>query len=211
MPTHTKHHIRSLSLEDINHGHMWFREPKQSLSCLPGLGSLSPSRARVVGADTSCLTPGLRLSSANGQSSPSVDSISITGTGGKVFSSAGTQTEVGGAFKQGNTCLILDYLLTVISQTYRHTHRHDCTQTNHHGNHDSKSISLLFLGPSLTRHVPMQSTLSSDRLKQEIMQSFVLPHHTTAPGRQQGKCCLPTVLTIMACWVFLPNPIRQTS
>lgn len=131
MPTDTKHHIRSSSLEDINHGHKWFREPKRSLSCLPGLGSLSPSRVRVAGADTSCLTPGLRLSSANGQSSPSVDSISITGTGGKVFSSAGTQTEdgVGGGFKQGNTCLILDYLFTVISQTYRQTHTNTHTGT----------------------------------------------------------------------------------
>lgn len=55
------------------------------------MGSLSPSTVRAVGADTSCLTPGLELSSANGQSSPSVDSMSITGTGGKVFSSARTQ------------------------------------------------------------------------------------------------------------------------
>lgn len=53
----------------------------------PGLGSLSPSRERVDGAETSCLTPGLRLSRANGQSSPSVDNMSIMGTGGKVFSS----------------------------------------------------------------------------------------------------------------------------
>lgn len=57
-------------------------------SCLPGLGSLSPSRTRVVGGEISCLTPGLKLSKANGQSSPSVDSISIVGTGGKIFSSA---------------------------------------------------------------------------------------------------------------------------
>lgn len=53
----------------------------------PCLGSLSPSKARVVEAETSCLTPGLRLSRANGQSNPSVDSISIMGAGGKVFSS----------------------------------------------------------------------------------------------------------------------------
>lgn len=53
----------------------------------PGLGSLSPSKARTVGAETRCLTPGLRLSKANGQSNPSVDSISITGAGGRVFSS----------------------------------------------------------------------------------------------------------------------------
>lgn len=53
----------------------------------PGLGSLSPSKARTAGAETSCFTPGLRLSKANGQSNPSVDSISITGAGGKVFSS----------------------------------------------------------------------------------------------------------------------------
>lgn len=53
----------------------------------PGLGSLSPSKASTVGAETSCLTPGLRLSRAKGQSNPSVDSISITGAGGKVFSS----------------------------------------------------------------------------------------------------------------------------
>lgn len=57
-------------------------------SCLPGLGSLSPSRASVVGGEISCLTPGLKLSNANGQSSPSVDSISIVGAGGKIFSSA---------------------------------------------------------------------------------------------------------------------------
>lgn len=79
--------------------------PKYSLECLPGLGSLSPSKARVVGAKTSCLAPGLRLSRANGQSSPSVDSISIVGTGGKVFSSAGIQTEVKSqkTFRQRNT------------------------------------------------------------------------------------------------------------
>lgn len=53
----------------------------------PGLGSLSPSKARTVGAETSCFTPGLRLSRAKGQSNPSVDSISIVGAGGKVFSS----------------------------------------------------------------------------------------------------------------------------
>lgn len=53
----------------------------------PGLGSLSPSKARGLGAETSCLTPGLRLRRANGQSNPSVDSISIVGTGGTVFSS----------------------------------------------------------------------------------------------------------------------------
>lgn len=70
--------------------------PTHSLACSPGLGSLSPSKARVVGAETSCLTPGLRLSRANGQSTPSVDSISIVGTGGKVFSSAGMETEVKG-------------------------------------------------------------------------------------------------------------------
>ncbi|TNN83219.1 hypothetical protein EYF80_006552 [Liparis tanakae] len=45
-------------------------------------------KARTVGAETSCLTPGLRLSRAKGQSSPSVDSISMVGAGGKVFSSA---------------------------------------------------------------------------------------------------------------------------
>lgn len=43
---------------------------------------------RGVGGETSCLTPGFRLSRANGQSIPSVDSISIVGAGGKVFSSA---------------------------------------------------------------------------------------------------------------------------
>lgn len=58
------------------------------------MGILSPSKARVEGADTGCLVPGLRLSRANGQSNPSVDSISIMGTGGKVFSSAGIQTEI---------------------------------------------------------------------------------------------------------------------
>lgn len=52
-----------------------------------GLGSLSPSKDKAVGGETSCLTPGLRLSRANGQSNPSVDSISIVGAGGKVFSS----------------------------------------------------------------------------------------------------------------------------
>lgn len=53
----------------------------------PGMGGLSPSRARTDGGATSCLTPGLRLSRANGQSIPSVDSISMVGAGGKVFSS----------------------------------------------------------------------------------------------------------------------------
>lgn len=53
----------------------------------PSLGSLSPSEERRVGGETSCLTPGLRLSSENGQSNPSVDSISIVGAGGRVFSS----------------------------------------------------------------------------------------------------------------------------
>ncbi len=75
-----RHHSSTwLSLEKIYHC---------SVACLPGLGSLSPSKARAVGADTSCLTPGLRLSRANGQTSPSVDNISIVGAGGKVFSSA---------------------------------------------------------------------------------------------------------------------------
>lgn len=78
----------------------------QALS--PGLGSLSPSKERTVGAETSCLTPGLRLSRANGQSNPSVDSISIVGAGGKVFSSAvrgrkdGRQT-----FRQRNTIVYM--------------------------------------------------------------------------------------------------------
>ena len=59
------------------------------MAYLPGLGNLSPSKARGAGAATSCFTPELRLSRANGQSSPSVESISIVGAGGKVFSSAG--------------------------------------------------------------------------------------------------------------------------
>lgn len=79
--------------------HFRLKHLSSSVALLPGLGSLSPSKARAVGAETSGLTPGLRLSRANGQSNPSVDSISIIGAGGKVFSSAlrgwkdGTQTE----------------------------------------------------------------------------------------------------------------------
>lgn len=58
------------------------------LAVTPGLGSLSPDVGSGSGGETSCLTPGFRFSRANGQSNPSVDSISITGAGGKVFSSA---------------------------------------------------------------------------------------------------------------------------
>lgn len=68
--------------------HFRLKHLSSSLALLPGLGSLSPSKARGVGGETSCLTPGLRLSRANGQSNPSVDSITIVGAGGKVFSSA---------------------------------------------------------------------------------------------------------------------------
>lgn len=53
----------------------------------PGMGSLSPSKVSMAGAETSCLTPGLRLSMAKGQRSPSVESMSMTGAGGRVFSS----------------------------------------------------------------------------------------------------------------------------
>lgn len=60
----------------------------RSLTFTPGLGSLSPSVGSGIGGETSCLTPGFRFSRANGQSNPSVDSISIMGAGGKVFSSA---------------------------------------------------------------------------------------------------------------------------
>lgn len=68
--------------------HFRLKHLSSSLALLPCLGSLSPSKVRVVEAETSCLTPGLRLSRANGQSNPSVDSINIMGAGGKVFSSA---------------------------------------------------------------------------------------------------------------------------
>lgn len=54
----------------------------------PGLGSLSPSKDKSLGAETNCFTPGFKLSSANGQSNPCVDSSSIVGAGGKIFSSA---------------------------------------------------------------------------------------------------------------------------
>lgn len=57
------------------------------LASEPGFGCLSPSKARAVWGVTNCLAPGLKLSIANGQSNPSVDSISITGAGGRVFSS----------------------------------------------------------------------------------------------------------------------------
>lgn len=79
-----------------------------SLAPSPGLGCLSPSKARAVGAETSCLTPGLTLSRANGHSNPSVESISIVGAGGKVFSSAlkgrkdGIQT-----FRKRNTVVFM--------------------------------------------------------------------------------------------------------
>lgn len=53
----------------------------------PGLGSLSPSKDKSLGAETNCFTPGFKLSSANGQSNPCVDSSSIVGAGGKIFSS----------------------------------------------------------------------------------------------------------------------------
>lgn len=69
----------------------YFINEATPFSRLPGLGSLSPSRARAAGGEISCLTPGLKLSKANGQSSPSVDSISIVGAGGKIFSSAGQE------------------------------------------------------------------------------------------------------------------------
>lgn len=95
--------------------------PKYSLECLPGFGSLSPSKARVVGAETSCLTPGLRLSRANGQSSPSVDSISIVGTGGKVFSSPGIQTEVKSQKTFGQRNTVKDNRFTMISQNIPNT------------------------------------------------------------------------------------------
>lgn len=61
---------------------------KLKRSSRPAGGSLSPSRARLVGAATSCLTPGLKLSSEKGHRTPSVDSSSRVGAGGKVFSSA---------------------------------------------------------------------------------------------------------------------------
>lgn len=53
----------------------------------PSLGNLSPSKDKGVEGDTNCFIPGLKLSRANGQSNPCVDSSSITGAGGKVFSS----------------------------------------------------------------------------------------------------------------------------
>lgn len=53
----------------------------------PGFGCLSPSKVRAVDGETSCFTPGFRLRRANGQINPSVDSISIVGAGGKLFSS----------------------------------------------------------------------------------------------------------------------------
>ena len=71
---------------------------------LPSLGSLSPSRGIRLGTETSCFTPGLRLSRANGQSKPSVDRISIVGAGGKVFSSAVKETEGGKGYSEIN-CL----------------------------------------------------------------------------------------------------------
>lgn len=53
----------------------------------PSFGNLSPSKDKDVEGDTNCFIPGLKLSRANGQSNPCVDSSSITGAGGKVFSS----------------------------------------------------------------------------------------------------------------------------
>jgi len=72
------------------------------------MGGLSPSRARTDGGATSCLTPGLRFSRANGQSIPSVDSISMVGAGGKVFSSALRGERVGrGIIRWRNTVVYM--------------------------------------------------------------------------------------------------------
>lgn len=104
-----------------------------------------------MGAETSCLTPGLRLSSANGQSNPSVDSITIMGAGGKVFSSAlrrwkdGMQTR---NIKPVRYCNLYDVQLNIQKYVYYYFTKH----TKHitlslSQNTQSPSLSLSSLTP----------------------------------------------------------------